>query len=99
MTTRTISAEVWALERRLEAAEAVCWMYGFSPAIMTDAHDREKATALLWRRWHESQTKADQKAAVKAWPDDLIKQLADQYDAHRSYMRERIEGIVEVVPS
>jgi hypothetical protein len=97
VTTRTVSAEVWALERRLEAAEAVCWMFGFGP--VNDGSNREKAAHLLWKRWHESQTKAMQKAAIKAWPESLIDEVAAQYDAHRAAMLARLGDLIEVEPA
>jgi hypothetical protein len=81
------------LEKRLAAAEAVCVMFGWSPA--RSQTDREKAAYTLWRRWVEIVGSGS--LSPERHPDLDEQALAREYDEHRANMLVALANVIEDV--
>lgn len=83
------------LQARLEAAEAVCLMYGWSRTREFDGTDRQLATLQLWNRWVD--LVGMDFLSPKQHPElneDETKALADQRRAIRAETLKKIEKLV-----
>lgn len=76
---------------RLQAAEDVCVLYGWSAATSPDAGDRELATLQLWTEWYDvAGPGATSKAASPHLTDGVIHDLAEQRRQTRREVLARI---------
>jgi hypothetical protein len=90
MTTPDIPEEI---RERLEAAERVCVMYGWCP--VADQGERGKALYMLWKRWVDVNGTDMLPASHPDLNDDVVADLARQYDE----IRARVLQLVEVIPA
>ncbi len=82
------AAEITRLRERLRAAEAVCVMYGISPA--RHETEREKAAYEVWLTWSEL-VGPDATTAHPDLTDERITELARQRDTKRAETLARIK--------
>jgi hypothetical protein len=83
-------------EERLEAAEAVCLLYGWSGTTEFDGTDRQLATLQLWNQWSDlvGMKFINRKAHLPEFSDAQIKQLADKHRDIRAEMLKKFEELV-----
>jgi hypothetical protein len=80
------------LESRLQTAEDVCLMYGWSTGNPRYASDREKATYMLWTRWHRIAGVSSSPADHPHLSEERIAELARERDRIREATLARIRG-------
>lgn len=84
------------LRERLEAAEAVCLMYGWSTG--SEECDRDKALYMLWTRWLRLAEADDPEYSTpKRHPelsDEIVARLAAERDEIRARTLAKIESLM-----
>jgi hypothetical protein len=85
------SAAMAAYRRRLDMAERVALMHGWS-AHCHDT-DREKAAYEVWRDWHDEYGKDAGRRLKPELTDEYIEQLARKRDATRAATLQRMREL------